>query len=89
MHPAKIDRITSLLHTSADNARGSLACMLGEHGADYTLEIATGALLRLEAAQWGKTSHRKVFASAARKALKQLEKGPLCMPGEVSSESAN
>ncbi len=76
MHPAKRDRITSLIHTSAQDAAASLTCMLGEHGADYTLEIATGALLRLETLQADKVSHRKAFATAARKALKQLEKGP-------------
>ena len=48
-----------------------------EHGADYTLEVASGAILRLEVLQAEKLSHRKVFATAARKALKVLEKGPL------------
>ncbi|AXY41059.1 MULTISPECIES: hypothetical protein [Halomonas] len=77
MHPVTRDRITQLIHTSADDARSSLELMHTQHGADYTLEVASGAILRLEVLQAAKLSHRKVFATAARRALKQLEKGPL------------
>ncbi|MGM0535514.1 MAG: hypothetical protein ACQER5_05500 [Pseudomonadota bacterium] len=77
MHPVTRHRITSLIHTSADDARISMELMNTEHGADYALEVASGALLRLEVLQAEKLSHRKVFATAARKALKVLEKGPL------------
>nr|WP_300309250.1 hypothetical protein [Halomonas sp.] len=76
LHPAKQERITSLIHTSVDDARSSLELMLIKDGAGYTLEITTGALLRLEVTCTQKTSHRKAFTTAARKALKQLERGP-------------
>nr|WP_300306978.1 hypothetical protein [Halomonas sp.] len=77
MHDAKRERISSLIHTSAQDACVSLMLMLQREGPAYTLEICAGALVRLDATRVEKTSHRKAFATAARKALKQLEKGPL------------
>ena len=75
MHPAKIDRISALLNTSAQDASISLN-RLAEDSPAQALELCAGALVRLNATQAEKTSHRKAFATAARKALKQLEQGP-------------
>lgn len=69
-------RISSLLNTSAADLSGSLSLMLERDGPAYTLTTCTAGLARLHAARAGKNSHRKAFATAARKALKQLEKGP-------------
>ena len=75
MHPAKIDRITSLLNTSAQDAASSLS-PLADRDPAHCLELCAAALVRLNATRAEKISHRKAFAAAARKALKQLEKGP-------------
>lgn len=75
MHPAKADHISALLNTSAQDAAGSLEHMLSSDPA-HTLEICAAALVRLNAAGAVRISHRKAFAAAARKALKQLEKEP-------------
>ncbi len=75
MHQAKIDQVSALLNTSAQDAAVSLAAM-AERDPANTLELCTAALVRLNATQAEKVSHRKAFATAARKALKQLEKGP-------------
>lgn len=76
MHPAKIDRVSALLNTSAQDASVTLNVLAGDDPAQ-ALEICAAALVRLNATHADKTSHRKAFATAARKALKQLEKGPL------------
>jgi len=76
MHPAKTDRISALLDTSAQDAAGSLEHMLANDPA-HTLEICAAALRRFNATRAARISHRKAFAGAARKALKQLEKEPL------------
>jgi len=75
MQPAKIDRISALLNTSAQDASDTLNPM-AEREPAHALELCTAALVRLNATQAEKTSHRKAFATAARKALKQLEQGP-------------
>jgi hypothetical protein len=75
MHPAKIDRSTSLLNTSAQDAASSLST-LADRDPAHCLELCVAALVRLNATRAEKISHRKAFAAAARKALKQLEKGP-------------
>lgn len=75
MHPTKIDRISALLNTSAQDASSSLNPMADREPA-HCLELCAAALVRLNATRAEKVSHRKAFAAAARKALKQLEKGP-------------
>lgn len=68
-------RISSLLHTSAHDLGITLSLMLDGQGPAYTLKTCTDGMLRLDEAQAAQNSHRKAFATAARKALKQLEKG--------------
>jgi hypothetical protein len=75
MHPAKHEHISALLNTSAQDAASSLNCMLGSDPA-HVLELCAAALVRLNATNAERISHRKAFAAAARKALKQLERGP-------------
>lgn len=76
LHPAKREQVSALLNTSADDASVSLKLMLDRQGAAHALEICAAALVRLDATQAGRASHRKAFATTARRALKQLEKGP-------------
>lgn len=73
MHQAKIDHVSALLNTSAHDASVTLANMGSSDPAD-TLELCTAALVRLNATHAERISHRKAFATAARKTLKQLEK---------------
>ncbi|MDT0501608.1 MULTISPECIES: hypothetical protein [unclassified Halomonas] len=75
MHRAKQDHVSALLNTSAQDAAGSLAT-LAERDPANALELCAAALVRLNATNSERISHRKAFTAAARKALKQLERGP-------------
>lgn len=75
IHPTTVNRINALLNTSVQDAAGSLTLMLTQAGPARTLEICTAALVRLNHYGADCTSHRKAFSTAARKALKVLEKG--------------
>lgn len=75
MHPSKIDRISALLNTNSQGAAISLNKLAARDPA-RCLELCDAALGRLDATPADKIGHRKAFVVAARKARKQLEKGP-------------
>jgi len=69
------DPAGALLSDSEQDAISALSTLVEKDPA-RCLKLCADALVRLNATRAEKTSHRKAFASAARKALKKLERGP-------------
>jgi hypothetical protein len=61
----------SLIHTSVDDAKSTLECALSRSPEDVLRYIADAFVL-LNKLGYQETSRRKVFATIARKALKEL-----------------